>query len=157
MHKPDYKKFLDKAAQLCSRQEKCISDIRAKLSNWGVSADDSEKIISWLVNEKFIDELRFATAFAKDKFRYAKWGKIKIRYQLKAKRISENNIADAFEEIDDDEYYQMLADEICKKNRSTKEPDHYKRKAKLMRFAASRGYEMDLVNTVFDEMHQEES
>ena len=63
---------------LCAGREMCLSDIRRKLILWGVKSDDTDNILNLLIQGKFIDEKRYAAAFVKDKFRYNKWGKIKI-------------------------------------------------------------------------------
>ena len=73
---------LHRAAALCSSSEHCITDIREKLSRWGIGELDARTIVERLVQERFIDEERYAIAFAKDKFRFSGWGRIKIRYAL---------------------------------------------------------------------------
>ena len=78
---------LHRAAALCSSSEHCITDIREKLSRWGIGELDARTIVERLVQERFIDEERYAIAFAKDKFRFSGWGRIKIRYALQQKRI----------------------------------------------------------------------
>jgi len=79
---------LKKAMALCAGREYCRSDIRQKLSTWSIDATDAEKIISKLVIEKFIDEERYCTAFVRDKFRYNKWGRVKIASALKMKKYT---------------------------------------------------------------------
>ena len=74
-----YEEALYKSAAYCSQSEHCISDLRNKLTQWGVMESDWDKIIRYLVDENYINESRYAIAFTKDKFRYNKWGKIKIR------------------------------------------------------------------------------
>jgi regulatory protein len=82
-----FKTALSKAMALCSRREYCSDDIRAKLNSWGIGENDTEKIISALVTENFINEKRYSEAFVKDRFRYNKWGKVKIRANLRLKKI----------------------------------------------------------------------
>ena len=82
-----YKTALTKAMTLCSHREYCNEDIRIKLRSWGVAEEDTEKIIVALIKENFLNEARYSEAFVKDKFRYNKWGRVKIAAHLKAKSI----------------------------------------------------------------------
>lgn len=91
---------LHRAAALCSSSEHCIADIREKLSRWGIGEPDARTIVERLVQERFIDEERYAIAFAKDKFRFSGWGRIKIRYALQQKRIGNSDIVNALSLID---------------------------------------------------------
>ncbi len=136
---------LHRAAVLCSTAEHCTADIREKLSRWGISANDARTIIERLVSERFIDESRYAIAFAKDKFRFAGWGRIKIRYNLQQKRIANNDIAEALTVIDEEQYLDRLTSLLQEKNRTIRDDNPESRKAKLCRFAASRGFETDLI------------
>jgi regulatory protein len=140
-----YKTALTKAMSLCSQREYCKADIVEKLEKWGVSQPDAMKIISVLVNENFLNETRFATAFAKDKFNYNKWGRIKISYHLKYKQISAASIKTALESIDDDLYISTLRSMIDAHKRSVKAKNQYDLKSKLFRFAQSRGFETSLI------------
>ena len=85
---------LHRAAALCSSAEHCTADIREKLARWGVTEADSRTIIDRLVQERFIDEQRYAVAFVKDKFRFSGWGRIKMRYALQQKRIDGSDVYD---------------------------------------------------------------
>ena len=69
---------LNRAMALCSRTEYCISDIRQKLESWGLESDKAGDVIAILIKENFINEERYAGAFARDKYRYNKWGRVKI-------------------------------------------------------------------------------
>ena len=82
---------LTKAQNLCATQEKCISDIRKKLFDWKLPSTEHDSVINTLLEDKFIDEQRYALFYTKDKFNYNKWGKIKIEYALKQKNISSQN------------------------------------------------------------------
>ncbi len=143
-------------AKLCSTKEKCISEITKKLYDWEVGEDDRTRIVDYLIENKFVDELRFATAFAKDKFRYNKWGKRKISYMLKGKGIQEYDIKEAFKEIVMDDYVAMVENELRKKIRSTKAADKYQLRQKISQFAQSRGYEHEIVNNTLEDIAAEE-
>ncbi len=143
---------LDKAKMFCAAEERCRYDIRKKLFDWGVNSGDTEKIINELVDEKFLDEWRFARMFAGGKFRINKWGKVKITHELLRKNISKNVIDDAIRRIDEDEYIDVLRKELIKKQRSISADDELELKAKLHRYASSKGYEYELINLVLDDM-----
>lgn len=141
----DYKKALHKAAILCSQQERCISDIRKKLVNWELSEEECDKAISKLLSDKYLDDTRYSRFFVRDKFRFNGWGRIKIKYQLKQKGISTLSIEDALEEIEEDEYYNKLAELLQVKMRQLNNKDPWKAKASMVRFAQSRGYEPQII------------
>ena len=87
--------LLHKAASYCSISEHCTSEVEEKLLAWGVSADDKQKIIDRLIVEDFINEKRYCTHFVKDKFRFNKWGKIKIAYALRQKGLRDELVSHA--------------------------------------------------------------
>jgi regulatory protein len=104
----DYKTAFNKASSLCSRQEYCMTDIRNKLEKWEVSECDCQKILDQLVDENFIDESRFATFYVRDKFRFNRWGRKKIWWQLKQKKLSDKTIQQALKQIEEEEYRETL-------------------------------------------------
>ena len=136
---------LHRAAALCSSAEHCKADIYDKLARWGISPADSRVIIDRLVQERFIDEPRYAIAFVKDKFRFSGWGRIKMRYALQQKRIDGSDIDAALACLDEEQYTQRLLDLLRAKARSTTGDDTEARRAKLFRFATSRGFESSLI------------
>lgn len=139
---------LHKAAALCSAGEQCEADITEKLIRWGISPTDCTSIIDRLNDEKFIDHQRYCSSFVKDKFRFNKWGRIKIRYALIQKKINASLINEALARIDDTEYLDALAKMIEVKGKTLNSEDAYDRKVKLFRFAVSRGFEPDVINRV---------
>ena len=141
-----------KATNLCSKSEKCSNEIRFKLAGWGLNEDDAALVLERLIDEKFVDDERYAKSYVRDKFRFNKWGKVKIAYQLRASRIDSGIIDAALAEIDEDAYWELLVDLISEKNRTLKAANQYDRKAKLMRFAQSKGFEMDLIYPALDEI-----
>jgi regulatory protein len=148
------KEAMVKAQSLCAGQEKCKSDIRKKLFDWKVPQKDHDQVINQLEEDQFIDEIRYARFFAKDKLKYNKWGKIKIAYTLKQKDIPEDYIQTALEEIEESDYDEILKNELLKKLKSIKDTDEFIIKSKLMRFAASRGFEsgkiFDMVSKIME-------
>lgn len=136
---------LHRAAALCSSAEHCTADIREKLARWGVTEADSRTIIDRLVQERFIDEQRYAVAFVKDKFRFSGWGRIKMRYALQQKRIDGSDIDHALATLDEEQYNDRLLELLQAKSRSIRNEDPEARRAKLFRFATSRGFESALI------------
>ena len=136
---------LSKAMALCSRMEYCRDDIRKKLQTWGVSAADEDKVIRSLLNENFINEDRYARAFVKDKFRYNKWGRLKIAAHLKAKKIDSEVIRAALDEINADEYINVLNNLLNSHRKTVKAKNQYDLRAKLFRFASSKGFESSIL------------
>ena len=132
-----------KASALCATREHCCFDIREKLLNWGIDDETSKKIISRLVEEKFIDESRYAQFYARDKFKFNGWGKQKMIWTLRLKKIPEKIIQTAIETIDPDDYENKLLYLLQEKSKKTKEKDTVKKRAALIRFAQSKGFETD--------------
>lgn len=144
-HQELIKSALNKAMYLCSKREYCREEIRQKLVSWDVSNSDSEKILDSLVAERFIDESRYANAFTRDKFKYNKWGKVKIASQLKLKRIPMDIISESLGGIDHDAYVLLLKDLLTAQKKRIKANSEYELKGKLLRFALSKGFESSLV------------
>ena len=145
---------LGKATALCSQSEHCKAQIMEKLSLWGVSVQDAYNIMDYLVKEKYIDNKRFARAYCHDKFCYNHWGRIKIRQMLRHLRLSDEEIEEGMQTINDDDYLEALNDVLQAKDRSLREKDIYLRKAKLVRHLLSRGFETDLAVDAVNEYLQ---
>ena len=137
--------FFLKASYYCSLSEHCIQKVREKLVQWGTPKEFIDPIIDKLLEDDYINEERFARAFVKDKFRFNHWGRIKITTHLRALAISSDIIAKAIEEIDEDEYAEILDETVEKKRKTIKKGTDYEIRAKLLRHALSRGFEYNLV------------
>ena len=148
----DRKEALAKIRSICGRQEQCRQDILGKLSKWDVSEADSEWILEILEKEGFVDHTRYARSFANDKLKFNKWGKVKIRWMLRQKEISEDIIENAFTLFDEDEYINILSGELKKKVKSLKSQNEYVKKAKLIQFATRRGFEHDIILKVINKI-----
>lgn len=144
-------KVLDRMRALCSRREYCRKDIMKKVLP-AVDGDVTVAggIIDMLVKEKYIDELRYASAFARDKSSIAGWGTVKIRYMLSAKGIPEGLVAQALEEIDGEKAVSRLDKLMENKFRSLKEDPQCR--LKMLRFGLGRGYGYDEVSSVVDRL-----
>lgn len=145
MNEDLFKTVLAKSMALCSRREMCTRDMHDKAVQWGLGAADSDKLIGILVKEKFIDEIRYAKAYANDRFNYAGWGKIKISAGLRMKGLSSENIKEAMENIDENSYKKKLQNLISNRKKYIKAGNNFEMKTRLFRFALSRGFESDLV------------
>lgn len=138
---------LHRAAAYCAKSEHCLSEIREKLRQWGIDLADANPIIEHLQREKYIDEARYCRSFVNDKYKYNRWGRIKIAYALRAKRIPDTLIYTALDEnIDEGQYGENLLNLLREKQRSLKGSNKQELTAKLYRFAASRGFESDEIS-----------
>ncbi len=132
--------------RLCMRSEECTGEIRRKLLLKGLSSGDAEKVLKSLTDRRFVDDTRFAAAFARDKYRFARWGRRKIAAAMYAKQLPRQIIDHALsEEIDDEDYNQIMTELLAAKARTIAEGDTYEGRTKLYRFGVSRGYEPDRV------------
>jgi regulatory protein len=148
MKEYSFDELLHKAASYCSISEHCISELELKLKAWGIENEVSDKIIERLKEEDFINEKRFSIAFVKDKFRFNKWGKIKISYALKQKGLENSLITNALNTIDEGEYQEMLAVLLKAKLKTIKWEYEYEKMGKLFNFAQSRGFESAIIDKV---------
>jgi regulatory protein len=146
-----YNTALKRAMSLCAGREVCLSDIKQKLNAWGVEDEDKQKIINRLINDKFIDERRYALAFVKDKFRYNKWGKIKLSAALRMKNIADETIREALDSIDEEIYRAALKSIITNRRKTLKSRSLYDLKGKLLRYGLSKGFESHLIYDLLNE------
>ncbi len=144
----DPKTALQKAEKYCVYQERAQQEVRDKLYTFGLHQRDVENIVSELISNNFLNEERFANAYALGKFRQKGWGKIKIKQALKLKRIPDGLIKKALLQIDLDDYLVKLKVILEKKAALSKEKDASKRSYQLKQFAFGKGYEGDLVAEV---------
>ena len=146
------KAALNKAMALCARREYCSWDIRVKLESWDLNSSEARSVISTLIKEDFINDKRYAEAFVRDKYRYNKWGKIKITAHLKAKNIASELISSALESLDEDQYKQMVRDTLDTHRKFVKAKNQYDLKGKLMRFGLSKGFESHILYDILNDL-----
>lgn len=139
---PEHTYLLDKARKYCSYQERCLADVKAKLNEWKAAEKTIEKIIQTLEKEDFINEERYAIAFALGKLRNNKWGRNKIFYAMTRKQIPEIYIQMGLNEIDEEEYIHILKTVL--KSKKTVEKDEFKRNNKLVKYAVQKGFQASL-------------
>ena len=142
--------LLNKAATYASRCEHCESEVREKLLIWGGTSEETDEIIAYLIEERYIDNQRYANSYAKDKFRFNHWGKYKISIMLRSKDIDSKIIEEALGQIDEEEYLEKLQQILRDKLRSLKYSSEYEKKGKLFKFAQSRGFESGAISKVID-------
>ncbi len=133
---------LSRLTASCATTEYCKSDLSDKMQRWGIAYDAIERVIERLEKEKYIDEERYCRAYINDKFRFAKWGKMKISQSLYLKRISKDLVIKYLSEINREEYLETLSKLLAVKRKSIRANDDYERNNKLIRFAMSRGFEI---------------
>lgn len=147
-----YDILLDRLAALCSQKEKCEHDAFAYLQKKGVPPADCQKAVDYLVKNQFISNSRYAQAFARDKARFDKWGVNKISAALALKRIDQQTIRLAVEQISPETQEETIEGEVSKKAKQIKEIATPQAKAKLLRFCASRGYPAGLSLKIIDKI-----
>jgi len=152
-----YKKYLTKEQALqklkhyCGYQERSHAEVKEKLYSLGVWKKDHDEIIATLIEENYLNEERFATAFVRGKFRMKQWGRVKIKYELKQKQVSEYNIKKALKEIDDTTYSDTLKKLYEERWESLKgEKNRFIKMTKTRDYLLQKGYEMELVKAVMN-------
>jgi regulatory protein len=130
----------------CAYQERCDFEVRQKLFSWNLNLEDVDALISDLITHNFLNEERFAEAYVSGKFRIKRWGRVKIRQQLKLKKISAYSINKGMSVIDDDEYIKTAKELIESKSRLIKSKNQWDKINKLKRYLSSKGYETELVH-----------
>ncbi|GEM_PF-33263 len=130
--------------RLCSLREYCESDIRKKLKRFELTEEEKEKIVDELVNNSFLSNIRYARAFVRDKVRLSGWGRNKIIYMLRSKKLEDKIISEAMEEYPQQMNKERLKELLIKKSREIKVGESYeKMMGKLVRFALLRGFDYD--------------
>lgn len=139
------KAALEKLRKYCAYQERSNQDVVQKLWELQITPEWHDEIIISLIQENFLNEERFARAFARGKFSIKKWGRVKITDGLKKHGVSKPCIKLALTEIDGDKYFELLNETVRLKRDSLKEKNPWKRKSAIYRFAVQRGFESSLV------------
>ena len=153
-----YKKHLTKEQALqklkhyCAYQERSHAEVKDKLYGLGVWRKDQDEIIATLIEENYLNEERFAIAFAGGRFRIKHWGRVKIKYELKQKQVSEYCIKKALKQIEEEEYLRVLTKLAKEKYLSLKGEQYLVRKKKLTDYLLAKGYEPALINQVAESL-----
>ena len=142
-----YVELLEKLKSYCVYRERCEWEVELKLNSLGASETRIEQIVGELKKQNFLDNKRFAAAFVSGKFRMKKWGKNKIKAELRSKKLDTETIDWALDQIDDEDYIQCLEEILEKKWRLLKSNRDSSTRIKLQRFLYGKGFENDFVNT----------
>lgn len=134
-----------KIASFCAYQERTQQEVRQKLYEYGIKTDEVEAIIVKLIEDNFLNEERFAKAYAGGKFRVKKWGRLKISRALEMKELSSYCIKSGLKEIDEDDYLETITSLITKKSAEISLTNSYQKTHKIATYLISRGFEPDLV------------
>ena len=145
-----------KLTVLCARSEHCQLDMIDKMRQWGVSEDDQARVMARLVKERYVDDERYTRAFVNDKIRYAKWGRRKIEQALWLKHIEKSICQQVLDEVDDADFCDVLRPLLRQKRKSTKANSEYELNMKLIKFALSRGFTMDIIKQCMEVEDEDE-
>ena len=138
---------LQKAKQYCAYQERCHSEVKEKLYSFGMNKKEVDELLSELISENYLNEERFAILYAGGKFRIKQWGKVKIKYSLKQKQVSEYCIKKALGGIDEKDYAKTVRKLFDQKLKTLKaEKNIFIKKRKLQDHLMQKGFETSIVS-----------
>lgn len=140
-----------KLSSLCSSAEHSSGEMLDKMRRWAMPADAMERVLNRLVDERFVDDERYARFFVRDKIRFDRWGRRKIEQGLYKKGVSRDIIGRVLDAVPADDYVAVLRELIAAKRRSVKADSDYELNCKLIRFALGRGFGMDVIRRCIDE------
>jgi len=141
-----------KMAQLCSRSEQCSADIRKKILAYEIVDEIVDEIIEKLIKEKYIDDERYVKAYVNDKFKFNKWGRIKMRYYLHQKGLSDEVIQKGLDSIDEEKYKTVLLKTMKDKAKSIKGKDKFTKMGQVIRYTQGRGFEPELIHRYLNQV-----
>lgn len=136
---------LDRCRFLAAKGECCTFDLEQKMRNWGVQSTDIQRVIESLVAERFVDNLRFAIAYVRDKTRFNHWGRVKTTLMLRQKHIDQQVINEAFNELPESDYQRAFEAERDKKLRQLRALKPFERNRKTAAYLIQKGFEPDFV------------
>ena len=145
---------LQKLAALCSQSEHCTSEMKEKMTRWGIDEDAQQRAVEYLVANRYVDDRRYARSFVNDKLKYNKWGPRKIEQSLWMKHIDESILREALDDVDNEEYISVLRPLLTSKRKTTKAETDYEMNQKLLRFAIGRGFTFEQVKEVIDDVDE---
>ena len=145
-------KRLAKLQYHCSRTERCSFDLTQKLKRENFSSSEVEWIIDKLIDDNFINNERYADAFANDHFKFKSWGRNKIKSHLYSKRIPSPFIEKAIKRIDEEEYLLTIQTLIQQKKAQLIKGSKTEKKAKIVRYMTNKGFEISLLSDYLGEL-----
>ena len=143
---------LDKMAKYCAYQERCVKDVKDKLKTFDIPQESKDEILDYLLDNRFVNDERFARSFVRGKVNQSGWGVNKIRFHLMQKGIDKDVIDEAFGQTDEEIYKQKLIDILKAKSKTVKAETDFERKRKLAAFAMQKGFEGALVWEVLKDL-----
>ena len=143
---------LDKMAKYCAYQERCVKDVKDKLKTFDIPQEEREKIMAYLIDNRFVNDERFAKSFVRGKVNQSGWGLNKIRFHLIQKGIAKELIDEALEQTDEEVYRQRLTDILTTKAKTVKAASEFEKKRKLAAYAMQKGFEGNLVWEVLKDL-----
>jgi regulatory protein len=143
---------LDKMAKYCAYQERCVKDVRDKLKTFDIPEEEKTKILDYLLDNRFVNDERYAKAFVRGKVNQSGWGVNKIRFHLMQKGIDKDIIDEALGQTDEEVYRQRLIDILKTKSKTIKAESDFEKKRKLAAYAMQKGFEGNLVWEVLKDL-----
>ena len=139
------KEATERIQSFCAIQDRCQWEVEKKMKEWEISDEIIENILTDLILDKFVDEQRFSESFCRGKFRIKRWGKVKIKNELKIKKISKNCIDKGLLQIKNKEYMEVLKYLYIKKRNSLKDTNQFIRKGKIAKHLQQKGFESNMI------------
>jgi len=139
------KEATERIQSFCAIQDRCQWEVEKKMKEWEISDEIIENILTDLILDKFVDEQRFSESFCRGKFRIKRWGKVKIKNELKIKKISKNCIDKGLLQIENEEYMEVLKYLYIKKRNSLKDTNQFIRKGKIAKHLQQKGFESNMI------------
>ncbi len=142
--------ILQKLTALCARGEHCQHEMLEKMSRWEVDEATQAEVMAYLTANRYVDDERYARAYANDKIRYNHWGRRKVEQGLWQKHIDKDIQQRVLAEVDDELYVSILRPLLRQKRRTTRANNSYELNQKLLKFALSRGFTYDIIRQCID-------
>ena len=147
---------LQSLMRLCARAEKSPGDALRLMRGWSVAESEREGVLQKLVDQRFIDDRRYAEAYVREKSNLAGWGARKIAFQLRQKGIDKEIINSTLATLDSDTQLEQLTAKLERKMRTTKAANNYELRGKLLRYGMGLGFDYDMTRTAIDKITPEE-
>ena len=144
---------LDKMAKYCAYQERCVKDVRDKLKTFDIPKEEKTKILDYLLDNRFVNDERFAKSFVRGKVNQSGWGVNKIRFHLIQKGIDKDIIEEALGQTDEEVYRQRLIEILKTKAKTIKADSDFEKKRKLAAYAMQKGFESALVWEILKDLN----
>lgn len=141
---------LQKLSALCARAEHSSGEMLEKMRRWQLPEDARERVLDRLIDEKFVDDERFARLFVREKIRFDRWGRRKIEQALYQKGVASDISRRVLDEVDDEAYVAELKKLIAAKRRSVQAESDYEMRAKLTKYALGRGFDYNVIRQCID-------